>query len=171
MVGEQPRPGRRSARRKRLLTRAAPIGGVAVLAFAVGVVAATAPGRAERRLVTRYVSAWAKGDYPSMYSMLDTSSRARTSEAEFAAGYRAAATTATLVSIAPGHVGNRVGSAIPVPVRVTGPGAGVAQPDNEPAATTNAKATTCRLIFALELFIPIFITILSLPKLTTKISR
>ena len=118
MVGEQPRPGRRSARRKRLLTRAAPIGGVAVLAFAVGVVAATAPGRAERRLVTRYVSAWAKGDYPSMYSMLDTSSRARTSEAEFAAAYRAAATTATLVSIAPGHVGNRVGSAIPVPVRV-----------------------------------------------------
>jgi penicillin-binding protein A len=117
-VGERSRPGSGSARRKRLLTRAAPIGGIAVLAFAIGVVAATAPGRAERHLVTRYVDAWAKGDYPRMYSMLDSASRARTSEAQFVAAYRAAATTATLTSIAPGGVGSRVGSAIPVSVRV-----------------------------------------------------
>jgi Penicillin binding protein transpeptidase domain/Penicillin-binding Protein dimerisation domain/NTF2-like N-terminal transpeptidase domain len=118
VVGERPRPARRSGRRKRLLTRAAPIGGIAAFAFAVGVVAATAPARAERHLVTRYVSAWAKGDYPRMYSMLDSASRARTSEAQFAAAYRAAATTATIVAIVPGHVGKRVGTAIPVRVGV-----------------------------------------------------
>ena len=118
MVGERPGAPHRSARRKRLLTRAAPIGGIAVLAFAVGVVAATAPGRAERRLATRYVSAWAHGDFPKMYSMLDSASRQQTTEAQFVAAYRAAAATATLVSIAPGHVGNKVGDVIPVRVRV-----------------------------------------------------
>jgi penicillin-binding protein A len=108
----------RSTRRKKLLTRAAPIGGLAALAFAVGVVAATSPGRAERHLVTRYVNAWAKGDYPQMYSMLDTASRARTSEAQFVAAYRAAANTATMISIVPGHIGSKVGSTIPVRVTV-----------------------------------------------------
>jgi penicillin-binding protein A len=118
VVGERSRPDKRSSRRKKLLTRAAPIGGLAALAFAVGVVAATAPGRAEHRLVTRYVNAWAKGDYPQMYSMLDTASRASTSEAAFIAAYRTAATTATLISIVPGHVGSKVGTTIPVRVTV-----------------------------------------------------
>jgi penicillin-binding protein A len=118
VVGERPRPRSRRTRRRRLLTRAAPLGGVAAIAFAVGVVAATAPARAERRLVTRYVSAWAHGDFASMYKMLDADSRRRVSEPEFRAAYRSAATTATLTSIIPGHVGSRIGSAIPVQVRV-----------------------------------------------------
>ncbi len=118
MVRERPRPGRRNVRRRRLLTRAAPLGGVAVLAFAAGVVAATAPGRAERRLVARYVNAWARGDYPSMYSLLDPGSRLRTSEAQFEAAYRDAARTATLTSIVPGQIGGRVGDLLPVRVRV-----------------------------------------------------
>jgi cell division protein FtsI/penicillin-binding protein 2 len=101
-----------------LLTRAAPIGGIAALAFAVGVVAATAPARDERRIVTRYVDAWAKGDYAQMYAMLDSASRDRTSEARFAAAFRRAATTATLTRIVPGHVGSRAGDAIAVRVVV-----------------------------------------------------
>jgi penicillin-binding protein A len=91
---------------------------VAALAFAYGVVSATAPARAERHLVTRYVTAWAHGDYARMYDMLGKSSRQQTSEARFEAAYRAAAATATLISIIPGHVGSRVGDEIPVRVRV-----------------------------------------------------
>jgi len=96
------------------LTRAAPLGGVAVLAFAAGVVASTAPARAERHLVSRYVGAWANGDYPRMYKLLDPASRQRLSEAQFAAAYRTAAMTATLVSITPGHIGSKVAGSIPV---------------------------------------------------------
>jgi hypothetical protein len=118
VVGERSQSDKRSSRRKKLLTRVAPIGGLAALAFAVGVVAATAPGRAERRLVTRYVDAWAKGDYAQMYTMLDPASRASTSEAQFVATYRAAASTATVISIVHGHIGSRVGSAIPVRMTV-----------------------------------------------------
>jgi penicillin-binding protein A len=116
VVGERPRPRGASTRRRRLLTRAAPLAGVAALAFAVGVVAATAPGRAERRLVTRYVDAWERGDYPKMYSMLDKATRP--SEGQFEAAYRGAAATATLIGVVPGHVGSRIGGEIPVRVRV-----------------------------------------------------
>jgi penicillin-binding protein A len=114
LVGARPH----SMRRRRLLTRAAPLGGVAVLAFAVGVVASTAPGRAERRLVTRYVDAWARGDYPRMYTLLDSGSRLHISEARFVADYRDTASVATLTSVLPGHVDGRAGDAIPVRVLV-----------------------------------------------------
>ncbi len=118
MVGERPRSQRRSTRRKRLWTRTAPLGVVAVLSFAAGVFTGTAPGRAERHLVQQYVSAWARGDYSKMYSLLDSGSRATTTLAQFEAAYRAAAATATLSSITPLHVASRVGQDIPVLVRI-----------------------------------------------------
>jgi cell division protein FtsI/penicillin-binding protein 2 len=109
---------RRNARRRRLLTHAAPLIVVAAASFTFGVVTATAPGRAERRLVTRYVRAWAQGDYATMYADLDSGSRARLSESQFATDLEAAATTATLESIVPGRLGSRVRDAIPVRFRV-----------------------------------------------------
>ena len=118
VVGERPRSGRRNVRRRRLLTRALPLGGIAILAFAAGVVASTAPGRAERHLVSRYVSAWARGDYKTMYSLLDSTSRASTSEAQFESAYRDAATTATITSVVPGRISGRTGDVIPVRVKV-----------------------------------------------------
>ena len=118
MVDERPRPQRRSTRRRRLWTRAAPLGAVAVLSFAAGVLTGTAPGRAERHLVQQYVRAWAQADFAKMYSLLDSRSRAATSRTQFEATYRAAAATATLRSVAPVHVGNRRGDEIPVQMRV-----------------------------------------------------
>ena len=47
-------------------------------AFAAVIVLATGPGRAERQLVTRYVTAWEHGDYGRMYALLDPASRQRT---------------------------------------------------------------------------------------------
>jgi penicillin-binding protein A len=105
-------------RRRRLLTRAAPLGGVAAVAFAAGVVWATEPGRAERQLVTHYVTAWAHSDYAEMYGLLDPSSRARLAESQFVAAYQTAARTATLQSLRLVHVGNRTGNYIPVGMRV-----------------------------------------------------
>jgi peptidoglycan glycosyltransferase len=119
MVARRPRPRSRRDRRWRLLTRAVPIGGLAVMAFAAGAVWSTAPGRAERHLVTRYVTAWERGDVAGMYALLDSGSRAQTSEANFAGELDAAADTATATSVRVGHVGSRQGDAIAVRMRVT----------------------------------------------------
>ena len=108
---------RRSNRRRRLL-RAVALGVIAAAAFAAGVVIATAPGRAEHRLVTNYVSDWAHGNYARMYGLLDPRSRTLISEGRFAAAYARAADTATLTSVRPVHVGGRQGDVIPVRMRV-----------------------------------------------------
>src|ERR1700722_11754368 len=113
-----PRPARRRGRRRRLLTRTVPIAGVAVAAFAAGAVLATAPERAERHLVTRYVTAWEHADYAAMYGMLDPGSRRSTSEPTFVADLRNAAETATLVSLPATHVGSRNGDDIAVRMRL-----------------------------------------------------
>jgi peptidoglycan glycosyltransferase len=108
----------RDARRRRLLTRAVPLAAAAIAAFTFGVIQATAPGRAERRLVSDYVRAWAGSNYARMYSLLDRSSRQRISEAQFVAEYQNAARTATAAGILPGRVGSRRGEVIPVRVAV-----------------------------------------------------
>ncbi|MGI8505520.1 MAG: penicillin-binding transpeptidase domain-containing protein [Solirubrobacteraceae bacterium] len=118
MVVPGPRPAQRKARRRRLLTRAVPIAGLAAAAFAAGAVWATEPGRAERRLVTHYVTDWEDGEFAPMYDLLDSSSRRSTSEAAFAAELRDAAATATLTSLQPIHVASRSGNAIAVRMRV-----------------------------------------------------
>jgi peptidoglycan glycosyltransferase len=107
-----------SLRRRRLLTRAAPLGGIAAVAFAAGVVYATGPGRAERRLVTNYVTAWVHGDYARMYSLLDPASRSGITESAFVSAYANAARTATLQSLHVIRVGSRTGNFIPVRMRV-----------------------------------------------------
>ncbi len=120
MAGERPRvrrPGRRS-RRRRLLTRLVPLAVIAAAAFAFGIVQATAPGRAERRLVTNYVTAWAHRDYAAMYALLDPATRAQISQAQFISEYRTAATTATLTKLTLGHIGSKHGNAYYFPIVV-----------------------------------------------------
>jgi peptidoglycan glycosyltransferase len=114
MVARGPRPARRGVRRRRVLRRAIPITGLAAVAFAAGAVWATEPGRAERHLVTRYVTAWERNDFAQMYGLLDSSSRRRTSPSRFADELRGAAATATMVSLLATHVAGRSGSTIAV---------------------------------------------------------
>ncbi len=109
---------RRRGRRRRLLTRALPLLAIAVVAFVIGAVIATAPGREERHLVSEYVTAWQHGNYARMYVLLDAASRERMSLAQLIAAYRTAASTATLSSVAPVRVGSRQGDAFLVRVRV-----------------------------------------------------
>jgi Penicillin binding protein transpeptidase domain/Penicillin-binding Protein dimerisation domain len=118
IVARQPRPVRyRRARRRRLLTRAAPIAAVAAIAFVVGVILATEPGGQERQLVTRYVTAWEHRDYGAMYSLLDSSSRQHVSETRFSDELRRAAATATLVSLTHSRVTSEANNTIAVRMR------------------------------------------------------
>jgi hypothetical protein len=111
-------PSRRRGRRQRLYTRTLPLLLIAAGAFAIGVFIATGSGRAERALVTRYVRAWARGDFRLMYSLLGRASRQSISEPAFAAVLQRDAGTATMTSLRPLKVGNRTGNDIPVRMSV-----------------------------------------------------
>ncbi|HWF34687.1 MAG TPA: penicillin-binding transpeptidase domain-containing protein [Solirubrobacteraceae bacterium] len=91
---------------------------LAVAAFAAGLLTATGPARAERALVTSYVTAWRHADFATMYGLLDSRSRARVTLASFRAAYASAAATATLVSFRSGRVSQPRGNLITVPLRV-----------------------------------------------------
>jgi cell division protein FtsI/penicillin-binding protein 2 len=95
-----------------------PLVAIAAGAFAAGIIIETGPARAERALVTTYVTAWRQGDYATMYGLLDPRSRAGLTASGFRAVYSAATTTATLVSVSftPGRVGQPHGNVITVPV-------------------------------------------------------
>ncbi|HEX4108498.1 MAG TPA: penicillin-binding transpeptidase domain-containing protein, partial [Solirubrobacteraceae bacterium] len=95
-----------------------PIGVIVLIALGVVLVMNASRGRAERRVVSDYVQAWAKEDYPAMYKLLDPASRQGMGEAKFAAGYRQAASTATLAGLTVQRVGHRRGGYIPVQMLV-----------------------------------------------------
>jgi cell division protein FtsI/penicillin-binding protein 2 len=119
VVGERPRVRRRRRRGQRWrLLRLVPLVLIAGGAFAFGAITATAPGRAERKLVTKYVTAWTHGDYSQMYTLLDPATRAQMSEAQFVDEYRMAATTATLTKVTLGTLGPKTGDAYSLPVVV-----------------------------------------------------
>jgi penicillin-binding protein A len=86
-------------------------------AFAAGILIATGPARAERHLVTGYVAAWRRGEFTTMYGLLDAQSRRRLSLSAFRADYAAAASTATLASLTIAKVGEPHGNVINVDVR------------------------------------------------------
>ncbi|HLI59429.1 MAG TPA: penicillin-binding transpeptidase domain-containing protein [Solirubrobacteraceae bacterium] len=103
----------RHSRRRRLLTRTGPVVVLALGAFAAGVAVGSAPGRAERRLVERYVTLWTRGDPADMYRLLDSESRARVTPAAFESELLAAERTATVRSLrmlGSPHIGSAVAS-------------------------------------------------------------
>jgi cell division protein FtsI/penicillin-binding protein 2 len=93
---------------------------LAAVAFAVGaIVAANDAGSPSYALADRFVTAWARGDYASMYADIDSVSRRSTSPSEFAAIYRAALRTATASGArVAGRARGAPGGLIAVPVRV-----------------------------------------------------
>jgi penicillin-binding protein A len=93
-------------------------GAAALIVAAVVLVVSSSGGGAQRRVATSYVSDWARGDYPGMYSLLDPASRARISESHFAASYRRAAQLATVVALTPRRARAERSGVIPVPMLV-----------------------------------------------------
>ncbi len=100
-----------------MLARTLPVIALAAVAFAAGLLLATGSGQAEAHMIKRYVTAWQQGDVAQMYALLDSGSRAHTSEAGFARALRRTAGTATLTSLRVLHVGSRRGDTFPVRMR------------------------------------------------------
>jgi penicillin-binding protein A len=117
-AGSGGRRPRRARRRRRGLWLIAVVAGAAVIAAAAFVVLRSSGADAQRRVVTSYVTDWARGDYPGMYALLDRASRKRMSERHFASTYRRGAQTATMVALAPGRPGAQRNGVMPVPIVV-----------------------------------------------------
>ncbi|MFI5028083.1 MAG: penicillin-binding transpeptidase domain-containing protein [Solirubrobacterales bacterium] len=92
-------------RRRRLITRALPLGIVAVVAFAFGASAGT-PGSPEKDAAKRFTEAWANNEFAAMYKELNAASRASISVNDFATAYREAEETATLRTLDPHSPGD-----------------------------------------------------------------
>ncbi len=85
-------------RRQRLKSRALPLVGIAFVAFVMGVVQGC-PGNPNKDAAGRYVDAWEKGDYESMYAELSTKSQEAIPLDRFEARYEDTAAIATLESV------------------------------------------------------------------------
>jgi peptidoglycan glycosyltransferase len=82
------------------LRRALPMLALAGVSFAIGAIVGGGQSvPASHKLASQFVAAWSRGDYPTMYSYLDTSSQRAITPAAFAAAYRQALTTATATSV------------------------------------------------------------------------
>src|SRR6266545_7119221 len=89
-------------RRSRLLAfRALPLLAVAVVAFGVGVVAGARHETPDRRIASRFVAAWARGDYAAMHELLAPARRDAVKPRRFLKAYRDAAAVATLRAVEP----------------------------------------------------------------------
>jgi len=108
-------------RRRRLLTRAAPLGLVAVVAFVVGA-ATGAPGSPEKDAANHFAEAWQHKNYAAMYAELSDAAKQSISARRFAADYREAQQIATergvLVESAKGTDSVEGQTVVRVPVRI-----------------------------------------------------
>jgi peptidoglycan glycosyltransferase len=82
-------------RRRRLLTRAVPLGVVALVAFVVGA-ATGAPGSPEKVAANHFAEAWQAKNFAAMYAELNDAAKAQIGVKQFAADYREAQQVATL---------------------------------------------------------------------------
>jgi peptidoglycan glycosyltransferase len=108
-------------RRRRLLTRALPLGALALVAFIVGA-AMGAPGSPEKDAANRFAEAWQAKNFPAMYAELNDASREAVGVKQFAAEYREArdvATMRTLVADSAEDSRSEDGeTVVPVPVKI-----------------------------------------------------
>jgi penicillin-binding protein A len=108
-------------RRRRLLTRAVPLGVLALVAFVVGA-ATGVPGSPEKAAAERFTEAWHAKNFPAMYAELNDSSREVISAKQFAADYREAQLVATERGIFADSAENAKSEAgetvVPVPLRI-----------------------------------------------------
>src|SRR5690242_18100363 len=88
-------------RRQRVLTRAAPLILIAVVAFVLGIVVGGGPDAPGAQ---RFVDAWEQEDYGAMYKELSADSQSKVSRDDFERAYQDAASTMTMQSLEAGEV-------------------------------------------------------------------
>jgi hypothetical protein len=110
-----------SESRTHRLRRARALIALAGGAFLIGAIVGAVHGAsAGQTLAARFVAAWARGDYPAMYSDIDASSRRRTSPGDFTGAYESALSTATATRLrVAGGAHDVPAGLIAVPVRVS----------------------------------------------------
>ena len=103
------------------MRRVRPMIALAAVAFAIGAIFGAGHGSSPAvGLAGRFVSAWAKGDYATMYEEIDSSSQRALSVDDVASAYRTAATTATATGMAlAGSPRQESDGSVVVPVRVS----------------------------------------------------
>jgi cell division protein FtsI/penicillin-binding protein 2 len=94
------RSSQEAERRRRLLTRAVPLGLIALVAFIAGA-SAGAPGNPEEDAARRFVDAWTQGEFAAMYRELNSASQRAIELNDFVVAYRDAEDVATLRSLDP----------------------------------------------------------------------
>src|SRR5215208_2998144 len=95
-----PPPRRHPApRRSRLLQRLVPLVAFATAAFAAGIVLGSSHEPSERRVAARFASAWERGDYATMHSLLTEQARAEYPLRRFGRAYARTAETATVARV------------------------------------------------------------------------
>jgi hypothetical protein len=100
---------RAAERRRRLLTRVAPLVALAVVAFVAGVVIGSGP---DAPAATRFLEAWERGDYAAMHEELTPEAQEQYPGAAFEQAYLNAERTATAIEIDSGEVRAEGDSAI-----------------------------------------------------------
>jgi cell division protein FtsI/penicillin-binding protein 2 len=107
-------------RRRRLLTRAVPLGLIALVSFIWGANAG-APGNPEKDTAERFVDAWSQREFAAMYRELSPASRRAIELNDFVVAYRDAEDIATVRSLEPGSTGDPTskGGAMVVPIEAT----------------------------------------------------
>jgi penicillin-binding protein A len=82
------------------IRRARPVIALALVAFAIGAIVGSGGGASPSKTLTaRFVAAWSRGDYASMYGDVDDATKHALSAEAFAAAYAEAMRTATATSI------------------------------------------------------------------------
>jgi peptidoglycan glycosyltransferase len=101
------------------MRRARPVAALASVAFAIGaIVGAQHGGSAASTLAGRFVSAWTRGDYATMYTDIDPASQRASSASEFAGAYRQALRIATATHMRIAGRAHTSGGQVSIPVRV-----------------------------------------------------
>jgi peptidoglycan glycosyltransferase len=102
------------------MRRALPVLALAGVSFAIGaIVGANASAPASHTLASKFVAAWARGDYATMYSEIDGSSQRGMTPTAFASAYQQALITATATRVqVAGKPSDQPEGMVAVPVRV-----------------------------------------------------
>jgi hypothetical protein len=93
-------------RRRRLITRMAPLALIAFVAFVVGAIAGTSSGSPEKEAAERFTTAWENDEYAAMYKELNPGSQHKITINDFVIAYREADAIATARSLEAGSPGN-----------------------------------------------------------------
>ncbi len=104
-----------------MLTRAVPLGVIALVAFIVGAATGT-PGTPEKSAANRFAEAWQARNFPAMYAELNGVSQAAVDLKKFTADYREARDIATMRGLvadsAEGARSAEGTTVVPVPLRI-----------------------------------------------------